>query len=141
MTEFILRHELWIAIAVLILSAGAAACTAQYKLHPGALNVADSAVYDTLLVAEAAIDQAREQNQTQPFSAEAKDSLNRLIQAYNVAREAWLTYRGAVATNVSAEQYFEELNRNLADLARAIEGLKEKRAVIDRAYSEEQVKR
>jgi len=85
--------------------------------------VADSAVYDTLLVAEAAIDQAREENQTRPFSAEAKESLNRLIQAYNVAREAWLTYRGAVdaqrkrdsaqpQVDVSSDQYFEQLNRN-----------------------------
>src|SRR5881394_1518300 len=41
-----------------------AACAAHYAVHPGALNVADSAAYDTLLVAEAAIDQARVENQT-----------------------------------------------------------------------------
>ena len=129
MTEFILRHELWITVALLILAAGAAACTAHYKLHPGALNMADSAAYDTLLVAEAAIDQAREENQRRPFSAEAKDSLNRLIQAYNITREAWLTYRGAVAANVSSDQYFQQLNRNLSDLAAAIEALKNKEEV------------
>jgi len=92
-------------------------------------DVADSAVYDTLLVAEAAIDQAREENQTRPFSAEAKESLNRLIQAYNVAREAWLTYRGAVDAQRKRDSaaassrrffgsYFEQLNRNLSDLRR-----------------------
>src|SRR5437016_13006258 len=37
----------------------AAACAARYQVHPGALNVAESAAYDTLLVAESAIDQAR----------------------------------------------------------------------------------
>ena len=124
MNEFILRHELWIAAAVLLL---AAACTALYKVHPGALNTADSVAYDALLVAEAAIDQARVENQSRPFSTEAKESLNRLIQSYNVAREAWLTYRGALAVNVSSDQYFEQLKRNLSDLANAVEALKTKR--------------
>ena len=122
MIEIILRHEYWIAAALLVL---AAACTAHYKLHPGALNTTDPAAYDTLLIAEAAIDQARAENQTRPFSGEAKVSLNRLIQSYNIAREAWLTYRGAVATNVSSDQYFQQLNSNLSDLANAIEALKE----------------
>ena len=123
MIELILRHEYWIAAALLLL---AAACTAHYKLHPGALNTTDSAAYDTLLIAEAAIDQARTENQTRPFSAEAKETLNRLIQSYNIAREAWLTYRAAVAANVSSDQYFQQLNRNLSDLANAIEALKER---------------
>ena len=122
MIELILRHEYWIAAALLLL---AAACTAHYKLHPGALNTTDSAAYDTLLIAEAAIDQARTENQTRPFSTEAKETLNRLIQSYNIAREAWLTYRGAVAANVSSDGYFQQLNRNLSDLATAIEALKE----------------
>jgi hypothetical protein len=73
------------------------------------------------------IDQARVENQSRPFSTEAKESLNRLIQSYNVAREAWLTYRGALAVNVSSDQYFEQLKRNLSDLANAVEALKTKR--------------
>src|SRR5216684_8167424 len=120
MIELILKHEYSIAVALLVL---AAACTAHYKLHPGALNTTDSAAYDTLLIAEAAIDQARAENQTRPFSAEAKETLNRLIQSYNIAREAWLTYRGAVAANVSSDQYFQQLNNNLSDLTKAIEAL------------------
>ncbi len=120
MIELILKHEFWITVALLVL---AAACTAHYKLHPGALNTTDSAAYDTLLIAEAAIDQARAENQTRPFSAEAKETLNRLIQSYNIAREAWLTYRGAVAANVSSDQYFQQLNNNLSDLTKAIEAL------------------
>jgi hypothetical protein len=120
MIELILKHEFWITVALLLL---AAACTAHYKLHPGALNTTDSAAYDTLLIAEAAIDQARAENQTRPFSGEAKETLNRLIQSYNIAREAWLTYRGAVAANVSSDQYFQQLNNNLSDLTKAIEAL------------------
>jgi hypothetical protein len=68
-----------------------AACTAHYVVHPGALNVADSAAYDTLLVAEAAIDQARVENQTRPLPSAEKDALNTLIQSYDVARVSWLT--------------------------------------------------
>src|SRR5712691_5906930 len=123
MIELILKHEFWITVALLVL---AAACTAHYKLHPGAINTTESAAYDTLLIAEAAIDQARTENQTRPFSTEAKETLNRLIQSYNIAREAWLTYRGAVAANVSLDQYFQQLNSNLSDLANAIEALKER---------------
>ena len=48
MTEFILQHPFWIAALLLLLTA---ACTAHYKLRPGALNTADSAAYDTLLIA------------------------------------------------------------------------------------------
>src|SRR5262249_9033467 len=35
------------------------ACALHYTVHPGALNTIDSAAYDTLLIAEATIDQAR----------------------------------------------------------------------------------
>src|SRR5262249_3933421 len=97
-----------------------AACAARYTIHPGALNVADSAAYDTLLVAQAAIDQARTENQTRALPSAEKDALNTLIRSYNVARDSWLTYRGAIATNVPPDPYFQQLTRNLTDLADAI---------------------
>src|SRR5713226_9124635 len=40
------------------------ACAAHYTVHPGSVNTADSAAYDTLLIAKAVIDQARLENQT-----------------------------------------------------------------------------
>ena len=49
-----------------------------------------------------------------------KDALNTLIRSYNVARDSWLTYRGAIATNVPADPYFQQLSQNLTDLASAI---------------------
>ena len=125
MFDFLMQHQLWSLLLVLaVLST--AACAAHYKPHPGALNVADSAAYDTLLVAEAAIDQARTDNQTSPLSAQAKEELNTLIDSYNVARTAWLTYRGAVATNTPSDQYFQQLTKNLMDLTNALEALKGK---------------
>jgi hypothetical protein len=123
MCEFLIQHEFWGLLLVLaVLST--AACAAHYKPHPGALNITDSAAYDTLLVAEAAIDQARTENQTRPLSDQAKDALNTLIDSYNVARAAWLTYRGAVATNTQSDSYFQQLTQNLTDLTNALEALK-----------------
>jgi hypothetical protein len=123
MFEFLIQHELWGVLLVLaVLST--AACAAHYKPHPDALNATDSAAYDTLLVAEAAIDLARVENQTRPLSPQIKDALNTLIDSYNVARTAWLTYRGAVATNTPSDQYFQQLARNLTDLTSALEALK-----------------
>jgi hypothetical protein len=102
------------------------ACAAHYTVHPGAINRTDSAAYDTLLVAKAMIDEARAENQTRPLSPGDKDALNTLIGYYNVAREAWLTYRGAVATNTPPDQYLQQLTRNLADLTLALETLRRK---------------
>jgi hypothetical protein len=104
----------------------AAACAAHYTVHPGALNVTDSAAYDTLLIAQAAIDRARVEDQSQALPAADKDALNTLIRSYNVAREAWFTYRGAITANVPADAYFQQLNKNLIDLTDAIEMLKGK---------------
>jgi hypothetical protein len=107
----------------------AAACTAHYTIHPGAVNVADSAAYDTLLIAEAAIDQARIENQTRALPSEGKEALNTLIKSYNAARDSWLTYRGALATNISPDPYFEQLTKNLTDLANAIRAFKDRKEV------------
>jgi hypothetical protein len=105
------------------------ACAAvHYTVHPGAMNQVDSVAYDTLLIAETTIDQGRSAYQAGRLPVAAKDTLNALVEAYNVARVSWLTYRGAIATNVPADPYFQELNKNLADLANAIRNLQRKEA-------------
>ena len=101
------------------------ACRAHYAIHPGALNTADSAAYDTLLVASATIDEARMAYQLGRLPIGAKDLLNTLIYSYNVTRQSWLTYRGAIATNVAPDIYFDELAENLKDLTTAIRALEE----------------
>src|SRR5437660_8701976 len=75
----------------------ASACRGHYAVHPGALNTTDSAAYDTLLIAEAAIDHARTEYETHRLPVAARQLLDRLIESYNIARASWLTYRGAVA--------------------------------------------
>ncbi len=118
MTQFMTQHETGIA-ALLAIVLLAAACAARYTVHPGALNKADSAAYDTLLVAETTIDQARLQAGRLPHH----DALDVLIASYNVAREAWLTYRGAISTNTPEQEYFDRLSKSMADLSNAIRAI------------------
>src|SRR4051812_11062492 len=98
----------------------AQACVAHYSVHPASLNKTDSAAYDALLIAETVIDQAKAVNPAPP-----DDVLERLIDSYNVARESWLTYRGAINANVPQPVYLDNLNKNLMDLADAIQKLRE----------------
>jgi hypothetical protein len=100
-------------------------CAAHYTVHPGALNVTDSSAYDALLIAQAMIDQARTAYQAGQLPEAAKDPLNALIQAYNVAHDSWLTYRGAVSTSSPPDVYFDQLTKNISDLTNAIQALKE----------------
>jgi hypothetical protein len=123
MFNLVLHHLVLVLVVVLVLSF--AACVTHYRSHPGALNIADSSAYDALLIAEAAIDQARLDSKAGQLPDAARNPLAALITAYNLTRDAWLTYRGAIATNVPAQSYLDQLNRNLADLMVAIRQLKE----------------
>jgi hypothetical protein len=101
------------------------ACAAHYNVHPGALNKADSAAYDTLLTAEAAINQARSEYSAGRLPTGSKEGLDKLIQSFNAARASWLTYRAAVQSNVSTDSSLTQLNKNITDLVIAIRNLKE----------------
>src|SRR5690349_19179495 len=103
-------------ILVLPLLFSTTACAAHYQMHPGSLNPTDSAAYDALLIAETAIDQARTALQGGSLPETIRPALNTLIRSYNVARESWLTYRGALGTDIQSEPYLDQLNQNLADL-------------------------
>ena len=121
-----------IVLLMIPLVFSASACAGHYTVHPGAFNEADSAAYDALRIAEATIDQVRLDYQAQELPASTKDAFNTLFQSYNIARESWLTYRGAIAAErerdsaqpqtkpVPADMYFNQLNQNLTDLANAI---------------------
>jgi hypothetical protein len=102
------------------------ACIAQpYIVHPGAMNQTDSVTYDTLLIASTAIDTARTDYQAGRLPDSTKPAFNTLVRSYNVARESWLTYRGAIATNIPSTDYFNQLNKNLLDLSNALRGFEE----------------
>jgi hypothetical protein len=110
-------------LLLLIVAGTTTACAGQYTVHPGAVNTADSIGYDALLIAKNTIDQARTDYQAGRLPDSSKEAFNGLVRSYNVARESWLTYRGAVATNMPADQYLQQLNQNLADLTIAIQNL------------------
>jgi hypothetical protein len=126
MFELVSQHQLGIAMLLAVLLM-AAACTTRYVVHPGAINQADSAAYDALLAAEAAIDEAKAEYAAGRLAGK-KQTLDVLIGAYNVARESWITYRGAVAVNLPADSYLDRLNSNLADLTNAIRQFRGKEA-------------
>ena len=90
-------------------------CVARYTVHPGALDKTDSAAYDVLLIAQSTIDQARILYQAGQLPGAAAEALNRLIEAYNIARESWLIYRGAPSAI-----YLDQVTRNVSDLARVV---------------------
>jgi hypothetical protein len=123
MYQFVLQHEVGIVLvlAVLFLASG---CAARLAVHPGAINQVDSAAYDALLIAEAAIDQAKAEYAAGQLAGN-KQALDALIASYDVTRLAWLTYRGALSTNVPSQAYLDTLNKNLTDLTNAIRALEE----------------
>ena len=125
MFEFVTQHHFALIVMVLLLMT-LTACAARQHWHPAAVSKMDSAAYDVLLIAEATIDEARRQFATAAeIPVVVKEPLNALIASYNVARSAWLTYRGAVASNVPAQEYYATLSANLASLSDAIRKLKE----------------
>ena len=111
------------AAALLLTSSG---CAAHYPVHPASLSTDDSAAYDALLIAQGTIDQARTALKAGQLPGSAKDTLNALISSYNIARTSWLTYRGALATNLPTDVYLAQLTQNLTDLTNAIRDFKQK---------------
>ena len=112
---------LLLLIAVPLLISGSACAAAHYTLHPGALNQLDSSGYDALLVAQATIDALRADYEAGRLAEETKPAFDTLVRSYNGARQSWLTYRDAIATQVPASVYLSRLNQNLTDLANALQ--------------------
>jgi hypothetical protein len=125
--KFPIQHQFQSALVILTIPLLflVSACAAHYITHPGALNKTDSVAYDALLIAETTIDQARLELRAGHLPARAKAPLEELIRLYNVAREAWLAYRGSLATKVESAVYFDRLTQNLSDLTNAIRKFEE----------------
>mgnify|MGYP006264519939 FL=1 len=61
-----------------------------YKVHPGAYNKLDSKTYDTLLVTQGVIEEAK-LNRTK-YNVQANQALDNLIVGYNTAMHDYKTY-------------------------------------------------
>jgi hypothetical protein len=117
--------SLILILAIPILLSTSACAANNYVVHPGSLNQADSVGYDSLLIAQAAIDNARAAYEVGHLPDSTKPAFNALVRSYNLAHQAWLTYRGAIQTNQPADAYFNELNQNLLNLSNALRAFEE----------------
>lgn len=128
-------RRVWLALTLL-------ACFgcqhAAYKVHPGAagyvsgtassVQIVASQGYDTLVAADAVIQSTRADYLAGKFPATAmpavKAALNGVINTYDVANAAWLTFNQAAAVNPSTPQLalvtaLAGLNQALQQLATA----------------------
>lgn len=92
----------------------------RYVVHPGSLNQADSAAYDSLLVAKSSIDTAKAELTSGILPVTAKPLLNNVITAYNVAEAAWHVYHDTSPTN---PQLLTTLQTDLNNMAQALVAL------------------
>ena len=98
MLNWMAQHQLvaGTGLALVAILGFATACkTAAYQVHPGSVDAFDSQSYDTLLVAQATIQQAKQQVEAGALPAAAAGPLNHAIQAYDVAETAWQAYHAA----------------------------------------------
>lgn len=68
-------------------------------VRPGAVDVADSRAFDILGTAAVSIEELKKtcpSGPTSPCPQAQKDAINKIIDAYNVARKVWLDYRETV---------------------------------------------
>lgn len=72
--------------------------SAAYRVHPGAVDVFDSQSYDSLLVAQATLAEAKSEAQSGALPKEAVAPLNAAIRAYDVAETAWQAYHAVGAS-------------------------------------------
>lgn len=90
------------------------------NIHPGAVSVVDSNVYDTLLVAQAGIDEGRKIIAEKPDPA-YKAAFNKAVAVYNQAETDWQLYHStqdpALATKLSGE--IADVVKSVADMRTA----------------------
>jgi hypothetical protein len=84
--------------------------------HPNQRNAFDGATYDTLIVAQAALNQAKVEVAAFP---QYKEQVNQAIAAYNAARAAYALYHTAAAGAPTQD----ELQAQISDLVSRIASL------------------
>ena len=63
------------------------------SIRPGSIDAVDSKTYDTLLIAQSVLDNAKVAVLQGKLPASAKPIINSCGEAYNKLRDVWITYR------------------------------------------------
>jgi len=87
-----------ISLALLLLLSIGCAKT----IRPGSIDAVDSRTYDTLLIAQSILDNAKIAVVQGKLTDSAKPVINRMGEAYNLLRDLWLQYRAT--PNAAIEQ-------------------------------------
>lgn len=93
------------ALVALCLLCVLSACGAS--MRPGAINAFDSHSFDVLGTWQFTLDQLKvdcPSGPTSPCPQAKKDAINRIGDAYNVSRQAWLSYRNAVKAGQAGDR-------------------------------------
>ncbi len=106
--------------AVLILNAVLITGCAGYVMHPGAVSVTESKVYDAVNDAKNTIDIASSQLASGALPVRFKPLVNNLIAAYNVAYPALKAYDDAVHAGKPADVALTQLTAAKAALDSAL---------------------
>lgn len=90
------------------------------NVHPGAVSVVDSNAYDTLLIAQAALDEGRTTIAANPSPAYTA-AFNKAVAIYNQAEADWQLYHSTqdpqLATKLAGE--INQVVTTLADMRKA----------------------
>lgn len=92
---------LMLALSLSVISGVGCAAKSQHPIHPGAVSVADSNVYDTLMTCQAAIEQAKVEFGRNPS---AKPVLNGAIVSYNTALDGYLAFKAGKSNDLASVQ-------------------------------------
>lgn len=110
------NHSKRAAIVLLaaILQLGCGAKNQPYAVHPGAVDETESRMYDSLLIWNGALTQARAEWNAGTLGPNAKDLINRAGEAYNLMRQVRQSYRTAkqAAATADAEAQLAKWNEH-----------------------------
>lgn len=115
-----IRRLLVLGLAVLVWG-----CGKNYKAHPMAVDTFDSKTYDTLLIAQGGLDEAKQEFAIGKLPPATKDVINGAGNAYNLLRDAWLGYRAVKTANSTdpATEYVNKINALLPQVNQFIDDL------------------
>ena len=108
-------------VLVIGLSLGTAACIKNIPNHPGAVNPVDNALYDGILSARAALEEAKVQFQGQTQTVAA---LNNIIPGFNKLEAGYSAYHTALVAGKADPAALTELQNELRAVTSALASIK-----------------